>query len=280
MTTAWMIHRNGNAYPVKVHPYVENYDGDLYNAADVASFILFNTKETEFKSECIEILVAWMLQLVEESEDYEPEWNDITSLKDIAYEEIKNLDQTEFLYLDVSNPDKYIKFLNGLDLVGINKYSDYATQEYLVTQLIQYINQQFCRVRYGGEFDTKVSNNSIWFRISSIGFNWRDIIYMFVADNKNKYKIATINIGRDAESDNMINNTFGKRTEYFYKASDGTVYQNMPIDEYLSEEHETNPVFASSRARVGNRYKFSVLTKMELRVGWSNEVCNNCIKVK
>ena len=281
MDTAWMLHRNGTAYPVKVHPYVENYDGDLYNAADVASFVLFNTNEKDLDTECKAILISWMFQLVAETEEYKPNWEDITSIKDIAFKEIENLDSSEFLYLDLANPQKYVNLLDESVLDNVEEYLDFGIQEYRVIQLINYINQFFCRVRFGGEYDTAVSNNSIWFRVSSIGFNWRDVIYLFVADIKNKYHIASINIGRDTESDNMLNDTFdAKRTKYFYKAADGAVYQNMPIDEYLSEEHETNPVFASKTSSVDTQFAAIPLTKKQLRSIWACEICAKCVEAE
>ena len=56
-------------------------------------------------------------------------------------------------------------------------------------------NQEFCRVRtydvkYGGD------NNDIYFRISSIGFNWFNIIWNLIYENKNQ--IETVTISKDS----------------------------------------------------------------------------------
>ena len=105
------------------------------------------------------------------------------------------------------------------------------------------LNQQFCRVRFGGKYDSQVGNNAIWFRISSVNYNWNNTIYMFVSEMRRKLRIETITICRDSESDSGF--ASGK-PDYFYKARDGHVYLDMRIDEFLSEEHESSPVFSST----------------------------------
>ena len=40
------------------------------------------------------------------------------------------------------------------------------------------LNQQFCRARYGGQYNTKRGNKELWFRISSTGYNWVNDIYI------------------------------------------------------------------------------------------------------
>lgn len=60
--------------------------------------------------------------------------------------------------------------------------------------------------------------------------------------------IDKITICRDYESDN--GDVAGK-PEYFYKAKDGSVYYDMPIDEFLQEEHEHSLVFSSTDLNSG-----------------------------
>lgn len=85
-------------------------------------------------------------------------------------------------------------------------------------------NQEFCRVRtsnfkykYGG------ANGEIYFRISSIGFNWFDLIWMVV--NEYKDQIKTITIMKDFA-------TFGEQFAYI---KDGKhEFNKMPIEEFLT----------------------------------------------
>ena len=46
--------------------------------------------------------------------------------------------------------------------------------------------------------------------------------------------------------------------EYFYKAKDGTIYDKMPIDEYLSEEHDSSPVFSKTSYNINRGVYYSI----------------------
>ena len=75
----------------------------------------------------------------------------------------------------------------------------------LYEELNYITNQEFLRfrtsnVRYGGD------NHSVYFRISSKGFNWFDLIWKTVYDNRNW--ISDITIVKDPQSLNVPINTF------------------------------------------------------------------------
>lgn len=55
--------------------------------------------------------------------------------------------------------------------------------------------------------------------------------------------IDKVSICRDHESDNGYDSN---EPEYFYKAKDGSIYYDMPVDEFLNEEHEHSLVFSAS----------------------------------
>lgn len=103
--------------------------------------------------------------------------------------------------------------------------------EQLFEKLNSETNQEFCRVRtsdlrFGG------SDGSIYFRISSIGFNWFNLIWNVVYDNKNF--ISTVTICKDTQS------LGGSIT--FYKHGD-KIMSSIPIDEFITLSG--NPVFES-----------------------------------
>lgn len=75
------------------------------------------------------------------------------------------------------------------------------------------------RVRYGGMFNSSATSKELVFRISSVGFNWFNIIYVFVADHKRE--VQSVTIVKDEEATGYEN--------YFYKYK-GEVYDRMPID--------------------------------------------------
>ena len=92
----------------------------------------------------------------------------------------------------------------GYDKEGYNK------------KVIDDLNQEFCRVRAGGLYDSDGSLGDIYFRTSSTKFNWFDVIWQFVYDRRNK--ISTITIVRDKES----------------TKEDKVYYNRMPVDEFIT----------------------------------------------
>ena len=54
-----------------------------------------------------------------------------------------------------------------------------ANKEQIWQKQSRSINQQFIRVRLGGQYDTNKGNNEIWFRVGSVGYNWINQIYVF-----------------------------------------------------------------------------------------------------
>lgn len=51
---------------------------------------------------------------------------------------------------------------------------------YILFEKVKKLNQKFLRVRYGGMYYTNTISKEMIFHISSIGFNWYNIIYKFV----------------------------------------------------------------------------------------------------
>lgn len=82
-------------------------------------------------------------------------------------------------------------------------------------------NQEFCRVRTsniisGGNL------RSIYFRISSIDFNWFDLIWKFVLENKKYIDDITI-----------VADKYSKGIDYVYKHN-GTLIDHLPIEEFIN----------------------------------------------
>lgn len=151
--------------------------------------------------------------------------NDIDSLV------LDRLDELKWFYDHTKNQKtkEYIgiiyKSLTGYNEFGAtdNTYivKDDELKQFVIA-LNDEVNNEFCRVRtsnvkYGG------NNNDIYFRISSVGFNWFPIIWDLVAKNKD---IETVTIARD-----------GKARDYSqgecYKIN-GQEMNHIPRDEFLS----------------------------------------------
>lgn len=244
MANAWHLRQDGKAFPVKVHLYAMG-DGDLSSEAEVAAFLLkTNSADTKLSQRVID---AWIALCLEDKVRYDDTEEDII-------ETIRNLPN--------ELPYHFAYPLSGDELVeihkAVNNFNDVETLYDFIDKILieefdslclgirRSINQQFCRVRYGGKYNTVRGSNSIYFRISSVGFNWRDVIYNFVSDIKQSKRISDITICRDPESDDA-----NEDDEYFYTAKDGRQYYFMPIEEYLTEEHESSPVFSSTQFNLG-----------------------------
>lgn len=240
---AWMLRQDGKEFPCAVHLYASQEE-DLSSVAEVSSFLIATkSKDIDLANKA---LGFWMALLIEEVVSYDA---DAARFEAAISEEIKHLPY-KFPY-PVSNSDLieiWRQTAERYNIVDINSFYDFIDEEVrpnieaISTQVAGSLNQQFCRVRYGGQYDTRGGNSEIWFRISSVGFNWANTIYLFVADHKRSLHLSYISICRDYESDHGNDLS---HDDYFYKAKDGSVYYHMPIEEYYAEEHEHSPVFSA-----------------------------------
>jgi len=106
----------------------------------------------------------------------------------------------------------------------IDAFKAGTVDEDAFTQLANATNQEFCRVRtsnykykYGGD------NGEIYFRLSSTGFNWFDLIWKVVNDFKNQIRFVT------------IMHDFATCGKQFNYVTDGkNVFNKMPVDEFLT----------------------------------------------
>ena len=244
-TTAWMLRQDGVAFPCKVHLYTMA-DEDLSSEAEVASFLIATKSKDIGVAETI--LDAWMAMLIEDTVSYD---DDAAGIRDCIKQMLGLL---PYSFPFPLSDEEYLKIHDRLcNYTNIDEYYEYldrvrAELPRLQDMIRKSLNQQFCRVRYGGQYDTYNGNNTIWFRISSVGYNWANTIYVFASENRRKWNIEKITICRDYESDHGDVN--GK-PEYFYKAKDGSAYYDMPIDEFLNEEHEHSLVFSTTELNRG-----------------------------
>ena len=246
--TAWMLRQGGDAFGVMHHFYVMD-DEDLSSEAEVAAFLI----ATESKDQDLAkyILDAWMAMLIENEVPYDGEEAEI---EDAIEKAIKVLPYSFQYPLSATELINIHRECNQYDNVGAlyDFVDDVRTKRASLSKRIKdSLNQQFCRSRYGGQYNTVRGNRELWFRISSTGYNWVNDIYIWTADHYKGLGATSITICRDYESD------YGEdegHSEYFYTARDGSVYRNMPIMEFLAEEHDTRPVFDSSELGYSPNY--------------------------
>lgn len=138
------------------------------------------------------------------------EWSDEKNIEEL----LKHPESLEWYYnntLDNNVKQLIDKFKSEKDVDTFNKLNDL-------------LNNEFCRVRtsnmkykYGGD------NGEIYFRISSTGFNWFDLIWKVVLDNKDY--ITNVTILKDQQ-------TFGKQFDYYEHK--GKKLKHIPIADFLT----------------------------------------------
>lgn len=92
-------------------------------------------------------------------------------------------------------------------------------------------NQEFCRVRTSS-LKFGISDNGIYFRISSVGFNWFNLIWEVVYNFKNR--VSDVTICTDTQSR-------GGRLTYYQH--NGKEINRMPVDEFITLSG--NPIIES-----------------------------------
>ena len=164
--TPYMLRNDGVLFKCdRYHPYISN----IYNDEDDLKSLV---------NERIEELL-WFY----ENTNYEDTKEDIKII-------VKSLCDFGENYLCTT---EYL--IDKFDITD-NIYVCYDIKETIdfLHELNDLTNQEFCKVRtsnvkYGG------NNNDIYFRISSIGFNWFNLIWDLVYENKNQ--IETVTISKD-----------------------------------------------------------------------------------
>lgn len=206
MATAWMIRNDGETFPVIQHIYANSKEPDETLAA--AEWLYQNTGNTNTKKLILETIALWGNEILGANND---------NFIPMIHKEI-NSKPYHFLSID------FIKSIfPKLDMAAV----DNMKLHILFEEVKKELNQEFLRARYGGMYYTNHISKEMVFRISSIGFNWYDIIYKFVKNAS--FRIENITIVRDEESTGIQNG--------FYRTSmnEAECYNQLPIDVFYRE---------------------------------------------
>lgn len=117
----------------------------------------------------------------------------------------------------------FVKFKNDFPITGEEKKISLADAVSVYKELEAELNQEFCRVRtsdmyYGG------NGKDIYFRISSAGFNWFNLIWTTVYENRNF--ISSVTVVTDPDSHKT-------ESEEFY-SHNGEVLDHIPTEEFIT----------------------------------------------
>ena len=198
VSVAWMLRKDGKAIQVPVHAYGDEEDSEyiLMNA----EWLYNNTSNSETKSDIINLLAVYAVN------------NDCIDVSTFANYIIEN----NYLQIKVKFLEKISNNLEkAIDFTISGKNYD---EEYFNKKVINDLNQEFCRVRAGGAYDSDGSLGDLYFRTSSSNFNWFDIIWEFVYNLYKQNKVKTVTIVRDKESTN----------------EDKVYYNRIPVEEFIT----------------------------------------------
>lgn len=201
MNNAYMIRQDGKLIPVTVHIYGSTDDPEetLY----AAEWLYDNTTNQATRSLVVDLLASYAHDL-----DPDVTLNEIEST--LVYQ-IKHLP-----YKTVSE-----SFVKSLNFSNAKMYDDLQSINLAVNDAL---NQEFLRARYGGMYDTdNPGGGEMYFRISSVGFDWFPIIWTFVYDNKRQ--ISSVTVLKDPEAT-------GRSNSYLRHGSE--IINHMPTDDFIN----------------------------------------------
>lgn len=91
----------------------------------------------------------------------------------------------------------------------------------LNVRVVDELNQEFLRARFGGMYNTQAGSREMVFRVSSVYFNWFNIIFNFVYEHK--HMISSVTVVKDEESTGF---------DDVYDHNGKEMYR-MPIDDFI-----------------------------------------------
>lgn len=163
-SVAYMLREDGKAIAVSYHPYAT--DGADY-AIDVVPWLFTNTLYKSTQMDCKDFVSDYMQYNELTIEDLEDGWG-------------------------FKCPKGLVSVVEAVADVNLKQV------EVLAEKINSDLNEEFCRARFGGTYDSDdLNQGEMVFRISSNHFNWFDIIWNFVYNHQN---IKYVTIVKDLEA--------------------------------------------------------------------------------
>jgi hypothetical protein len=214
MANAWMIRNDGLEIPVTAHVY-GTPENEYHKIDDentyVATFLIKYGNNTDSFTDALigKYFTIYFTELLNQGlvpEQY---------IKELPYLAVfKDLGNNDYLlklwekYKDSVSPQT----INAQDVAIVNREINHE------------LNQTFLRARIGGEYDTVAGNKDMYFRISSTGFRWNNIIDGFLV-NRGEL-ISTVTIERDKE--------FTGSNKKYVTPKDSPI-DHMPLETFFDE---------------------------------------------
>ena len=201
---AWMIRNDGKSFRMLQHVYGSKEE--VEETLQAAEWLYDATNKETTKTSIMNLIASWGYQL--------------DGTEDIVANIHEAINSRPYRFLSHEFVDKYAdQIRDGQVQDDIDALNDIVVDE---------LNQEFLRARFGGMYNSSVGNREMVFRVSSAHFNWFNIIFTFVYDRKNQ--ISSVTVVKDEEATGFDD----VYTHRGYK-----LYQ-MPVNEFI--ELPGNPV--------------------------------------
>lgn len=231
MNNAYMIRSDGKAFPVTVHPYGNTDIAEIEETLAASEWLYSHTADTSSKKSVLDLWASYAKYL---DPDVTPQ-----EMTDTLKYHLKRLPY------HIVNPS----FIDSLNFVDAHVYADIAAINFAVNDSL---NQEFLRARYGGMYDTSSGSKSMYFRISSTGFNWFPIIWDFVYSSRNQ--ISDVTIVKDPESTGA---------EGMYYSHNGVKVDHLDVNDFVNLSG--HPVFDSYRS-IASLYPNMPMTRRHVKI--------------
>lgn len=189
---AWMIRRDGEAFPCLQHLYgnAQDVEETLY----AAEWLYHHTSSTEARQLVLDLIAAYGASL--------------NSHRNAVRNLVIDIKRKPYVFLTHS-------FV--LEIADKLRFPISGSVESLNRQVMERLNEEFLRARLGGLYHTVPGCQDLYFRISSHGFDWSAVITRFLQEHADT--IATVTIVRDEES---------AGDSRFYRDEAGNTYDRIP----------------------------------------------------
>lgn len=152
---AWMIRRDGTAFPCIQHIY--GSDDCMEETLYAAEWLYKHTADTAVRQLTVDFISAWGASL--------------NSHRNSARNILREIPKRPYVFLSAN----FVRQIAGEMRIGC------GSAEMLNRQVNKALNEEFLRCRYGGMYHTKDGNRDLYFRISSENEKpWLDVIDNFV----------------------------------------------------------------------------------------------------
>lgn len=195
MNTVWMIRNDGKAFPCPQFIYANALN--MEETLLAAEWMYTNTRHEESRQLARKMVAAWMASASVDGDA-------VSDAPDSLLQKPGCPLSQEF----VKAHTEEVKAISteNLDLNA------------LCSEIVAELNQEFLRVQHGGVHHTDSSTKELFFRISSVGFDWYKIMYDFITAAD--IPIEHIIIARGEES----------------TGAESRLCLRLPIETFLSEQ--------------------------------------------